>query len=106
VALVDADDKLFPEMSCTVYFLSAETKESTEQETSRVFCPNDAIQSAGSETFVWGVGSEDRLRRMVIQTGEKKEDRTEVLSGLQGGEKVVVSPSQEFREGMPVRAAQ
>ncbi|MEI7699631.1 MAG: efflux RND transporter periplasmic adaptor subunit [Planctomycetia bacterium] len=106
VALVDADEKLFPEMSSTVYFLSAETKESTEQETSRVFCPNDAIQSAGSETFVWVVGSEDRLRRMVIQTGEKKEDRTEVLSGLQGGEKVVVSPSQEFREGMPVRAAQ
>jgi len=106
VALADADEKLFPEMSSTVYFLSTETKESTEQETSRVFCPNDAIQSAGSETFVWVVGSEERLRRMVIQTGDKKEDRTEVLSGLQGGEKVVVSTPQEFREGMSVRAAQ
>ena len=106
VALVDADDKLFPEMSATVYFLSAETKESTGQEVARVFCPNDAIQSVGAETFVWVVASEDRLRRAVVQTGEKKEDRTEVLSGLQGGEKVVVSPPQEFREGMAVRAAQ
>lgn len=106
VALVDADASLFPEMSCTVYFLSDEAKESAESEVSRVFCPNDAIQQAGSESYVWIVAAEDRLRRVVVQLGEKKEDRTEVTLGLQGGEKVVVSAPQEFRDGLAVRTAQ
>lgn len=106
VALVDADASLFPEMSCTVYFLSDEAKESAESEVSRVFCPNDAIQQAGSENYVWIVAAEDRLRRVVVQLGEKKEDRTEVTLGLQGGEKVVVSAPQDFRDGLAVRTAQ
>jgi RND family efflux transporter MFP subunit len=106
VALEDADARLFPEMSCTVYFLSDEVKESAESEVSRVFCPNDAIQQAGSESYVWIVAAEDRLRRVVVQLGEKKEDRTEVTLGLQGGEKVVVSAPQAFRDGMAVRTAQ
>ena len=106
VALVDADASLFPEMSCTVYFLSDEAKESAESEVSRVFCPNDAIQQAGSESYVWIVAAEDRLRRVVVQLGEKKEDRTEVTLGLQGGEKVVVSAPQDFRDGLVVRTAQ
>lgn len=106
VALVDADARLFPEMSCTVYFLSDEVQESAEPEVSRVFCPNDAIQQAGSESYVWVVAAEDRLRRVVVQLGEKKEDRTEMTLGLQGGEKVVVSAPQDFRDGLAVRTAQ
>ena len=86
--------------------LRARGKERAGSEGWRVFCPNDAIQQAGSGSFVWSVAAEDRLRRVVVQLGEKKEDRTEVTLGLQGGEKVVVSAPQAFRDGMAVRTAQ
>ena len=43
---------------------------------------------------------------MIVEVGEAKQDRTEIVSGLSGGEKVVVSLPQEFKEGMLVKTAQ
>ena len=109
VEILDADERLFPDMSSTVYFLSSakdKSEENSQSEQPRIFCPNDALQTAGSERFVWVLTSEDRLQKIIVQAGEKKEDRSEILSGLNGGEKVVVSPPKDFKEGMIVKTAQ
>lgn len=109
VEILDADERLFPEMSCTVYFLSSGndgSEQNAQSEQPRIFCPNDALQTAGEERFVWALNSEDRLRKITVQVGERKEDRSEILSGLSGGEKVIVSPPREFKEGMIVKTAQ
>ena len=124
VAFLDADPRLFPEMSATVYFLPPEGEQPVQQSAPRIFCPNDAIhtdnqntdnqntdnQNTGSpdsgQAWVWIVSRDDRLEKRSIQTGEKREDRTEIASGLSGGEKVVVSKPQDFREGLAVKAAQ
>ena len=106
VEILDADERLFPDMSSTVYFLSASTEEEQQHEKPRIFCPNDALQTAGVERFVWIVTSDDRLKQMIVEVGEAKQDRTEIVSGLSGGEKVVVSLPQEFNEGMLVKTAQ
>ena len=106
VEILDADRHLFPEMSSTVYFLSAATEDQAVHENSRVFCPNDALHAAEDERFVWTLTSEDRLKRVMVAIGEEKEDRSEILKGLSGGEQVVVSAPIEFKEGMLVKTAQ
>jgi RND family efflux transporter MFP subunit len=106
VEILDADERLFPDMSSTIYFLSAATEEQHQNEQPRIFCPNDAFHAAGAERFVWTVASDDRLQRVIVEVGEEKEDRSEILKGLSGGEKVVVSLPKEFEEGMLVKTAQ
>ena len=109
VEILEADERLFPDMSSTVYFLSAakdKSEEHAQGEQPRIFCPNDALHIAGTERFVWVITSEDRLQKVLVQAGEKKADRSEILSGLSGGERVVVSPPKEFKEGMIVKTAQ
>ncbi len=106
VHILDADQRLFPDMSGTVYFLSSAAEEQDRNEKPRIFCPNDALRTSGAERFVWILTSDDRLRKVIIKVGEEKEDRSEILRGLSGGEKVVVSAPKEFREAMLVRTAQ
>jgi RND family efflux transporter MFP subunit len=106
VAFVDADQKLFPEMSATVYFLPAGQTQPVEQTPPRIFCPNDALHSADGQNWVWIVNREDCLQKTFVQIAERREDRTEIASGLSGGEKVVVSKPLDFRDGLPVKPAQ
>ncbi len=110
VAIEDADEKLFPEMSSTVYFLPPDevvgAEKPSEARGRRVFCPNDALQVSGSEVWVWVVGAEDRLKRVVVQAGEKKEGRTEIVSGLVGGERLVAGGSADYRDGLVVKVQQ
>ncbi len=106
VEILDADGRLFPEMSSTVYFLGQQTEASTKQDQSRVFCLTNAIVSNETESYVWTLTSEGRARKTVIETGESKDGRTEITRGLSGGEKVVVSPPSELQEGVLVKAAE
>ncbi|HRA88086.1 MAG TPA: efflux RND transporter periplasmic adaptor subunit, partial [Planctomycetaceae bacterium] len=53
VEILNADERLFPEMSSTVYFLPNESEGSTKQGETRTFCPTDAIVKSESETWVW-----------------------------------------------------
>jgi hypothetical protein len=97
VAFQDADQKLFPEMSATVYFLPEGQTQPVEQPAPRIFCPNDALHSANDQSWVWIVNRDDRLQKTTVQIAERREDRTEIASGLTGG---------DFRDGLAVKPAQ
>lgn len=92
VEILDADKRLFPEMSATAYFLTQDDQDSAKSEQSRVFCDSKAIQSEGSNTFVWQVDDESRTKRVDVKTGTERDGRTEILSGLKGGERVILDP--------------
>jgi hypothetical protein len=93
-------------MSATVYFLPEGQTQPVEQPAPRIFCPNDALHSANDQSWVWIVNRDDRLQKTTVQIAERREDRTEIASGLTGGEKVVVSKLQDFRDGLAVKPAQ
>jgi len=42
----------------------------------------------------------------VVQVGEKKEGRTEMVSGLVGGERLVAGGSADYRDGLVVKVQQ
>lgn len=105
VEILDADERLFPEMSGTVYFLPDETESAPVAAERRVFCPTDAIVKDGDANYVWIIDNE-HLRRADVTTSGSNDGRTEIRSGLSGGEKVVVEPSPELREKQEVRLAE
>ena len=102
VAIEDADDLLFPEMSGTVFFLPGDAQEEVSDEP-RIFALTSAVVTdADGNSIVWTVDSEKRARSIKVETGEEKDNETEILSGLEGKERVIVRPPDEIRDGMLV----
>jgi len=93
VAIVNSDERLFPDMSATVYFLPSETPAAAESASRRVFCDSRAIGSDDRGRFVWIADEGDRLKRQDVTTGPARDDRTEITSGLSGGERVIIAPA-------------
>jgi RND family efflux transporter MFP subunit len=106
VEILDADQRLFPDMSSTVYFLPDESAPAEPSSTPRVYCPTDAIVETADGQHVWITDDEDRVHRLKIQPGDASEGRTEIVSGLSGGERVVMRPPADLRDGKLVRVSQ
>ncbi len=53
--------------------------------------PSDALISTGADSRLIVQDKEDRFRPVRVRTGRSDGDRTEILEGLKGGERVVVS---------------
>jgi RND family efflux transporter MFP subunit len=67
-----------------------------------LFVPTDAVQLFGQIERVFVVtGSRATMR--FVKTGLRENERVQILSGLDSGETVVVSPPATLRDGHPVR---
>lgn len=99
VEFLDADEKLFPEMSCTVYFLSSQNADAAAEDASkpRMFCPAAAIIQQDGSSAVWTVSKDNRVQLVKITVGDSRDGRTEILEGLKGGEKVVLNPPADLK---------
>ena len=105
VEIIDVDGRLFPDMSSTVYFLSNESENSAKLRERRIFCPTEAIIRTESDTWVWLLTDKDRTQKKSVTAGESKDGRTEIMSGLAGGEKVIVGPPSELKDDVLVNPA-
>jgi RND family efflux transporter MFP subunit len=103
VAILDADPRLFPEMSATVYFLPKPGAQAVESKERRVFCDAAAVVSAEGRTFVWTVDDAQKLDRRPVKLGMKRDTRIEVTEGLSGDERIVVGPSPDLEVGQVVK---
>jgi len=65
--------------------------------------PGDALVWRGDGLFVARLEPENRIKLVRIQPGEDDGRRVQVLSGLQGGEQVVLNPSAELSDGDKVQ---
>lgn len=106
VEILDADSRLFPDMSSTVYFLGEETETSTKQDEKRIFCPTEAVITNEAESYVWLITDKDRTKKITVTVGESRDGRTEITGGLSGGEKVIVKPDKELKDDVLVKTAQ
>ena len=64
--------------------------------------PSEALAWRGDRVFV-AVVDGGRVRLVQVQAGEDDGKRVQILSGLHGGETVVLNPSAELRDGDPVQ---
>jgi len=63
--------------------------------------PQEALFQEGAQTFVYTVEG-GKLKKTSVKTGIADDLNQEVTSGLKSGAQVVLSPSANFYEGMPV----
>ena len=102
VTIDDRDERLVPDMSCTVTFLQEGTDQAALEAEPKVLIPAAAIVTEGDRSYTWVV-RDGALVRSAIQLGLEQDTDFEVLSGLSGGETVVRQPSADLVDGMRVR---
>ncbi len=66
--------------------------------------PSTAIVFQGKNRFVYQVqpGEPLTVKQQAVQTGLVERDRTEILKGLQPGDKIVTSGLQKLADGVPI----
>jgi RND family efflux transporter MFP subunit len=104
VTIDDRDERLVPDMSCTVTFLEEGSRARSEDAEAKLYVPAAAVLSQAGASFVYRV-REARLEKVAIEIagGESEGDRVEVASGLAAGDEVVVAPGPDLRDGQRVR---
>ena len=96
-SLANPEHKLKPGMLLAVGLVSAERRALVVDE--------QAIQLEGSTRFVYRLDSDNRIHRVVVDSGVRQGAIVEVLSGLDAGDRVVAEGTQKVREGMQVSPA-
>ncbi len=101
VAFVERGPEVLPEMSARVNFLDSPA-DSGERRPSRVLIPRRALASRGGGPAVLIV-RDGVVSVAPVEVGPEVEGRLEALSGLRGGESLVLDPPESLQEGGKVR---
>lgn len=104
VKILEPDDKLLPDMSARVTFLGEPPTTDAAAEQKVVLVPAAALRRDNEGSFVWRV-ADGRLQRTAVETAGDVGDRVRVVSGLAGGEAVVIGDA-ELSEGQRVATTQ
>jgi RND family efflux transporter MFP subunit len=108
VAVLDPDERLFPELSATVHFLpdQSDDGEANAAQDKGVFVPVAAIQGVGDEQYVWVLEQNHVHKAAVAAEGEVNDGLVAISGELVGGERVVVSPPPGLQPGDEVKTAE
>jgi RND family efflux transporter MFP subunit len=108
IAFDKLDPRILPDMGIKVTFL----REAEDQNGGAAapvsaqpvtLVPKAAVQSDSAGSFVFVVQA-DTVERRAVRPGGTDGDRLEVLAGLRGGEKVVVTPPKDLKSGTKIVA--
>ncbi|MGH8400858.1 MAG: efflux RND transporter periplasmic adaptor subunit [Gammaproteobacteria bacterium] len=96
------DPRILPQMSVQVWFIG--DQDATTQTTRpRVLIPQAAVHRDGDTPYVF-VDAAGLARRRAIKPGAIEGDKLEVLAGIDGGERVIVSSDKPLSDGVRVKA--
>ncbi len=101
VRFKDLDDRVLPEMSAKVTFLTEEADESAMQAGPKLTVPVSAIVQRDGKDIVLLV-REGTIIETSVRLGERMGARVEILEGLAAQEQVVTRPAPELRTGSTV----
>ncbi|MFQ5741047.1 MAG: efflux RND transporter periplasmic adaptor subunit [Acidobacteriota bacterium] len=65
--------------------------------------PVSSLVEQGQLTGVWVLDGKDRVRFRLLKSGAAYDGRREILSGLKEGERVIVKPAGDLRDGTRIR---
>lgn len=106
VSITDLDDRLFPNMSSTVYFLpESNTAADADSDRPRMFIPVDCVVKDQDQFNVWLADDQDHAIRQNVEIGATRDGRTEITGGLQSDARVIVKP-QSLTANQPLRVVQ
>ena len=96
IGFVSRDARVLPDMGVKVAFLEEEVTAEAGAPASRVTMPTSALVRDAGDAYVLAYQG-GMVRQLDISVGETRGGRTEVLAGLQGGERLVLSPSEDLQ---------
>ncbi len=99
VKILDIDDRILPDMSAKVNFLSDAMTDSLIQTRPKITLPQTAILN--SRIFLL---NDETIQVITVVIGETMGDRVVILGGLSAGDQVVNHPTAELRDGDKVQA--
>lgn len=101
VSFLEKGEEVLPEMGARVTFLETEPAKGGPA-APRVFVPRSALTVRGGSPAVL-VARDGRVAVVPVQVGPEVEGRMEILSGLRGGETLVVEPPTDLQDGSRIR---
>ncbi|MBM4056171.1 MAG: efflux RND transporter periplasmic adaptor subunit [Planctomycetes bacterium] len=98
-AFVDKDPRIMPEMSAKVAFLK---RQSTDDERNPIKAvPETAVRTIGEKSVVYAIEN-NRLAEKIVSTGRRYDSMIEIVSGLDGNEKIVTNWNKKVKSGRKV----
>jgi RND family efflux transporter MFP subunit len=98
VQVVNTDGSLMPGMYANVQFTGGRIDPP-------LLAPGDSLVTRSNGTQLAVVGPGNKIHFQLVQLGRDYGNEIEITSGLQGGETVVINPSDDVREGAEVKPA-
>jgi RND family efflux transporter MFP subunit len=103
VKFLNIDPRILPEMSAKVAFLSREVH--GDEQKPRLAVSQKALKVRNGNATVFLV-KESRVDEVKVTTGSQLGDMVEINDGLKAGEKVVINPPSNLRDGSRIKPAQ
>jgi multidrug efflux pump subunit AcrA (membrane-fusion protein) len=103
VKFLETDDRILPEMSAKVAFLSQPLQPSARQP--RLTIPKAALVTQNGRSFSFLVTG-NRVQLVPITVGLTMNDLVEIAGGLKEGDRVVLNPPASLRNGSRVKVKQ
>jgi HlyD family secretion protein len=101
IRFVDRDNRVLPEMSAKVNFLSAPITDKAQAQP-KLTVAASAVTNRNGKNVVF-LFTENEVLEVPVEIGEKMGSMFEIKSGLSSGDKVVVKPSDKLGSGMKVK---
>lgn len=101
IAFNKLDPRILPQMGVQVWFY-AEKGQSPQPQAATISIPQTAVHGSGASQYVYVV-EQGRARQQGVKTLPAANDQLTVLSGLSGGEQLVVSSKSPLHDGEKVQ---
>ena len=96
-AVISNEEELLQHgMLCNVILITGE-------KSNVIVIPDDALDREGQIEFVWIIDDKYRAYRKRVITGAKSESGVEIVSGLQEGDRIVISGQLRLSDGVKVK---
>ena len=92
------DPRILPDMGVKVTFMEQAAAQADTSTRPVVLVPKAALRTDNNQTYVFVV-TEGVVDRRAVKTGGVDGDRLEVVAGLSGGERVILSPGPTLASG-------
>jgi RND family efflux transporter MFP subunit len=101
VKFKERDERVLPEMSAKVFFLSKEVEPTTDNKP-KIVVSQDAIANRNGNTVAFLL-REKSVKEVNVEVGAILGSNVEVLRGLAPGDKVILRPSENLQNGSSVK---
>ncbi|MBM4308150.1 MAG: efflux RND transporter periplasmic adaptor subunit [Deltaproteobacteria bacterium] len=103
IRFLDKDNRVLPEMSAKVAFLSRPSK--PEEQKPRMAINQSSIVNRKGSDKVFLI-KENKVIEIPVNLGVKIGDMVEVLSGIKVGDQIILNPPERLRNGLKIKAVE